>query len=172
MTAESSGWSAPCNHGAAEFPYFALRRSIALDETNATGNVYFSHYVKWQGHCREAFLKSAAEWVVAELGERYVLVTADCECRYLAELRAFDEVCLHMTFSAVRRNRMVLEFDYWKASPGEPELCARGRQTLAWLERDGSGVIQPRPVPEALLDVIKSYRQAPGRAFLATEIPV
>src|SRR5881409_258638 len=134
MTAMAAGWSAPCDHGTPETPYFALRHSIALDETNATGNVYFAHYVKWQGHCRESFLKSVAEWVVAELGQRYALVTADGECRYLAELAAFDEVCVHMNFSSIRRNRMVLEFEYWKVSPGDPELCARGRQTLAWLE--------------------------------------
>jgi enediyne biosynthesis thioesterase len=112
-------------------------------------------------------LKSVAEWVVAELGQRYALVTADCECRYLAELAAFDEVCVHMNFSSIRRNRMVLEFEYWKVSPGDPELCARGRQTLAWLERDAEGNLRPRPVPEALLDVIEAYRHAPARAIAA-----
>jgi enediyne biosynthesis thioesterase len=157
-------WSPLCNHGAIEVPYFPHRHLIALDETNATGNVYFAHYVKWQGHCREAFLRSTAEWVVTELGERYGLVTTDCECRFLSELHAFDEVCIHMGFRSVRRNRMTLEFEYWKASPGTPELCARGRQTLAWLERDDDAGLRPRPVPAALLEVIATYSLTGGRA--------
>ena len=27
-----------------------------FDETNLVGNVYFAHYLHWQGHCRESFL--------------------------------------------------------------------------------------------------------------------
>lgn len=140
-------------------PYFAYRRVISLEETNATGNTYFSQYVKWQGHCREMFLKATADWVVRELGSRYALVTTEVACNYLQETEAFDELCLHLYSSATAQNRMNLEFEYWRlgSSADQDELVARGHQQLAWLERREDGQMHPRPVPPRLLYAIDEY---------------
>ncbi|WP_116070122.1 acyl-CoA thioesterase [Asanoa ferruginea] len=130
---------------------------VSLEETNATGNVYFSQYVKWQGHCRELFLKETGDWVVRELGDRYALVTTWCRCDYFIETEAFDEICMHLWMSDVTQNRMTLEFEYWRVSAGPAELVARGSQQLAWLERDDDRRMRPRPVPRELLESIGGY---------------
>jgi enediyne biosynthesis thioesterase len=146
-----------CTHGNSGEPYFAYRRVVSLEETNATGNVYFSQYVKWQGHCRELFLKETGDWVVRELGHRYALVTTWCRCDYFVETEAFDEICMHLWMSDVTQNRMTLEFEYWRVAPGAEELVARGAQQIAWLERDDKDRMLPRPVPAELLDSIDDY---------------
>jgi enediyne biosynthesis thioesterase len=149
--------NAECEHGNSADPYFAYRRIVSLEETNATGNVYFSQYVKWQGHCREMFLKETGDWVVRELGNRYALVTTWCRCDYFMETEAFDEICMHLWMSDVTQNRMTLEFEYWRVAAGGDELVARGSQQLAWLERDENDRMVPRPVPARLLESIEDY---------------
>jgi enediyne core biosynthesis thioesterase len=145
-----------CEHGVSTEPYFACRRVVSLEETNAIGNVYFTHYVKWQGHCREIFLKVTGDWVVRELGSRYALVTAWCRCDYYVETQAFDEICMHLYISETVQNRMTLEFEYWRVG-AQDELVARGSQQIAWLERRSDGRMHPRPVPSRLLASIDQY---------------
>jgi enediyne biosynthesis thioesterase len=149
--------AAECEHGITGQPYFAYRRVVSLEETNATGNVYFAQYVKWQGHCRELFLKETGDWVVRELGNRYALVTTWCRCDYYIETQAFDEICMHLFISETVQNRMGLEFEYWRVGGAQDELVARGSQQLAWLERQSDGRLHPRPVPARLLAEIDQY---------------
>jgi enediyne biosynthesis thioesterase len=146
-----------CRHGRSGEPYFAYRRVVLLEETNSTGNTYFSQYVKWQGYCREMFLKLTADWVIRELGTSYALVTTTCHVDYYAETQAFDDVCIHLWFSEVAQNRMSLEFEYWRIGEAEDEYVARGSQQLAWLERCDDGRWHPRRVPSALLTAIDRY---------------
>ena len=145
-----------CDHGISAQPYFAYRRVVTLEETNATGNVYFAQYVKWQGHCRELFLKETGDWVVRELGKKYGLVTTWCRCDYYIETQAFDEICMHLYVSETMQNRMTMEFEYWRLGERD-ELAARGTQQIAWLERREDGRMQPRPVPPQLLASIGQY---------------
>jgi enediyne core biosynthesis thioesterase len=146
-----------CDHGISAKPYFAYRRIVSLEDTNATGNVYFAQYVKWQGNCREMFLKLTGDWVVRELGSKYALVTTWCRCDYYIESQAFDEICMHLYLSETMQNRMTMEFEYWRVSGSRDELVARGSQQIAWLERNDAGHMQPRPVPPRLLAAIDQY---------------
>jgi enediyne biosynthesis thioesterase len=146
-----------CEHGNPAEPYFAYRRTVSLEETNATGNVYFSQYVKWQGHCRELFLKVTGDWVVRELGNKYALVTTWCHCDYFVETEAFDDICMHLWMSEVRQNRMTLQFEYWRVSGERDELVARGGQQIAWLQRGDDDRMHARPIPQELLDSIEDY---------------
>lgn len=146
-----------CRHGLSNEPYFAYRRVVSLEETNSTGNVYFSQYVKWQGHCRELFLKVTGDWVVKELGDKYALVTTWCRCDYYVETEAFDDICMHLRTLGTSQNRMTLDFEYWRLSEPEDELVARGSQEIAWLERRSDGQMHPRPIPQRLLDSIDDY---------------
>lgn len=140
---------------------FEYRHVVTLDETNQLGNVYFAHFLRWQGHCRELFLRGAAPEVVESLDHEHALVTVRAACDYLDELYAFDEVALRMRVSDVVSNRMTLRFDYWRVS-GREALVARGEQQLAWLKRTGDG-FDPVPVPQALLHAIDAYLAAPAR---------
>ncbi|MEA2128473.1 MAG: enediyne core biosynthesis thioesterase [Solirubrobacteraceae bacterium] len=140
---------------------YEYRHTVMLEETNLLGNVYFSHYARWQGHCRELFLREFAPEVLLDLDpDRDALVTTRCACTYLAELVAFDQVSVRMGLGDVALNRLDLHFEYVRVAPGPEELVARGEQQLAWLQRDGERFV-PRRVPESLLTAIEAY---PGRA--------
>ena len=46
-------------------PFFSYEHVVTFAETNLVGNVYFAHYVGWQGACREHFLAAHAPEVAA-----------------------------------------------------------------------------------------------------------
>ncbi len=135
---------------------YEYRHTVTLDETNLLGNVYFAHYVRWQGHCRELFLRTYAPSVFAELDASQAIVTTRCGCEYLAELMAFDEVAVRMHAGEVTTNRLTLLFEYWRIGENGEELVARGEQQLAWLVRDGARFL-PDQVPDELLTAIDAY---------------
>jgi enediyne core biosynthesis thioesterase len=141
---------------------YEYRHVVVLEETNLLGNVYFSHYLRWQGHCRELFLHELAREVFTDLDrDRDALVTLRCSCNYLAELSAFDEVAVRMHLGEVAQNRLTLIFDYVRIDGGGEELVARGEQQLAWLRREGDR-FEPQAVPEPLIAAIGAYTADQG----------
>ncbi|KUP97757.1 acyl-CoA thioesterase [Thermobifida cellulosilytica] len=140
---------------------FEYRHVVTLEETNQLGNVYFAHFLRWQGHCRELFLRRTAPEVLDSLDHEHALVTVRAACDYLDELVAFDEVTLRMRVGEVVQNRMTLLFEYWRTS-GAEALMARGEQQVAWLRRTPSG-FEPLPVPQTLLRAIDAYLAEPVR---------
>lgn len=144
-------------------PAYEHRHVVSFEETNALGNVYFVHYLRWQGECRELFLHERVPEVLRELGGELALVTTRCSCEFFAELEAFDEVLVRMRLGTVVQNRLTLLFEYWRVTGGLHEVVARGEQQLAWLRREGER-FAPRPVPEALLASIERYRAQLGGA--------
>jgi enediyne core biosynthesis thioesterase len=139
---------------------YEYRHVVGLEETNLLGNVYFAHYLRWQGHCREFFLRDYAPEVLTALDQEQCLVTTRCSCEYLVELAAFDEVVLRMRVGEVIQNRLSLRFEYWRHTGEQEELVARGEQQVAWLKREGDRLV-PTPVPKSLLDSIDAYRKQP-----------
>ncbi|MDI5903918.1 acyl-CoA thioesterase, partial [Streptomyces sp. 12257] len=49
--------------------YFEYRHTVGFEETNLVGNVYYVNYLRWQGRCRELFLKQKAPAVLADVQE-------------------------------------------------------------------------------------------------------
>jgi enediyne biosynthesis thioesterase len=67
--------------------------AVTLDETNVVGNVYFTHYLHWQGHCREQFLADYAPGVLRSVQSGELAnVTLFCRMDYYAECFALDGV--------------------------------------------------------------------------------
>src|SRR5215472_11630046 len=112
---------------------YEYRHVVTLEETNALGNVYFSNHLRWQGQCRERFLRDQAPFIFRELDHSHALVTTRCSCEYFAELFAFDEIVIRMRVGEVVQNRLTLAFDYLRSRDGAEEPVARGEQQLAWL---------------------------------------
>jgi len=137
--------------------YFEIRHVVGFAETSLMGNVYYAHYVGWQGLCREHFLRRHAPSVLDELAGGLSLATVRCSCDYLAELTAFDEVAIRMRLGEVRLNRVLMLFEYWRVRGSEEELVARGEQEIACLRRDGPRMVAT-PVPVALLEALEPYR--------------
>jgi enediyne biosynthesis thioesterase len=148
--------------GVDRLPAFEYRHVVSLEETNVVGNVYFAHYLRWQGQCREFFLRAHAPEVFEAVDGRASIVTTRCSCEYFAELFAFDEVSVRMRAGAVVQNRITLIFDYWRTAAGRDELVARGEQQLAWMIRDGDR-FRPDRVPQSLIDAIEAFTAVAGR---------
>jgi len=135
---------------------YEYRHVVGFEETNLIGNVYFVNHLRWQGRCRELFLRDHAPEVLAQLSEGLSLVTTRCSCEYLAELAAYDEVVVRMRLADLAQNRITLAFEYWKADERGEELVARGEQQVACMRR-GGGRLTPAQMPAALRDALRSF---------------
>lgn len=147
--------------------HYVYRHQVTFDETNLVGNVYFAHYLHWQGHCRELFLADHAPGMLTALGNGLALVTVDCAAEFYAESRALDRVEVHMWLERLAGNRVTMCFDYLRTAPGPTELLARGHQTIACLHRDGDR-LEPVPVPDELRRALAEFARP---ASPAGEVP-
>lgn len=137
------------------------RHVVAFEETNLLGTVYYVNHVRWQGRCRELFLREHAPEFLEELANGLSLVTTRCSCEYLDELAAFDEVVIRMRLGALTPTRLTLTFEYWRRRGEREQLVARGEQQVACLRREG-GRLVPIPVPRALTDALRAYGDPSG----------
>jgi enediyne biosynthesis thioesterase len=138
------------------------RRRVGFKDTNLTGNVYFLSHFAWQGECRELFLQEHFPEILQELQAGFCLVTTYCNCEYLAELNAFDEVIVRMSLGSLSQTQITMLFEYWKEANGKEEIVARGEQRIACFQRRPEGM-SPVSVPAKLRVAISKYSQAPAR---------
>ena len=135
---------------------YEYRHVVGFEDTNLVGNVYYVNHLRWQGRCRELFLRDHAPEVLEQLAHDLSLVTLRCSCEYLEELSAFDDVTVRMRLGALTQNRMTLAFEYWRRLGDGDQLVARGEQQVACMRRDG-GRLVPTPVPPALREALRLY---------------
>lgn len=131
---------------------YEYRHVVGFEETNLIGNVYYANHVRWQGRCREMFLRDRAPEVIEALKHGLVLVTTRVSCEFMAELFAFDEITLRMRLGELVQNRITMNFEYWR----DEELVARGEQQVACMQREGKQVV-PVPVPTQLREALREY---------------
>jgi enediyne biosynthesis thioesterase len=135
---------------------YEYRHVVGFEDTNLVGNVYYVNHLRWQGRCRELFLRDHAPSVFRDFADGFALVTTRCGCEYLAELAPFDEVVVRMRLESLTQNRLGLEFEYWRRRGGGDELVARGTQEVACMRREG-GKLVAAPVPEALREALSPF---------------
>lgn len=136
---------------------YEYRHLVGFEETNLVGNVYYVNHLRWQGRCREMFLREHAPDVLAQLGAELVLATVRCSCEYLGELRAFDEIVVRMRLGAMVQNRVLMDFEYWRReASGQEQLLARGQQEIACMLRQGDRTV-PTAIPPALREALLPY---------------
>ncbi len=133
------------------------RHVVTFEETNLFGNVYYVHFIRWQGICRELFLHECAPEMAGEIARGLLLSTVRCSCRYGAELRPLDTVLIRMRLGAIVWNRIVLEFEYLRDLGGRLEQVAAGDQEIACMERQGDRTVE-REIPKALLSALEPFR--------------
>ena len=138
---------------------YEYRHIVGFEETNLVGNVYYVNQIRWQGRCREMFLRDYAPEVLDQLAQGLSLITVRCSCDYLAELSAFDEVVIRMRLGALMQSRMLLLFEVWRNTEKGEELVARGEQVIACMRRTEEGLV-PTPVPETLREALRTYAEA------------
>jgi enediyne biosynthesis thioesterase len=131
---------------------YEYRHIVGFEETNLVGNVYFVNHLRWQGRCREMFLREHVPALLSELEADLALVTLNCSCEYLDEIIAFDEIIVRMTLEALTQSRMTLNFEYWRRD----QIVARGQQQVACMRRQNGKMI-PAPAPEVLLEAVRQF---------------
>jgi enediyne biosynthesis thioesterase len=134
---------------------YEYEHTVGFQETNLVGNVYFAHFVSWQGRCRELFLRDHAPTVLDELAGDLRLVTTRVSCDFFAELYGLDTVVIRMTLARLTRARIAMRFEYLR----DGELVARGDQEVACLRAVGGSFV-PVPVPEPLRAALIPYEEA------------
>lgn len=137
---------------------YEYRHVVGFEETNLAGNVYYVNHLRWQGRCREMFLKDHAPDILEQLAEGLCLITTRCSCDYLAELLAFDEILIRMRLKAIAQNRVTMSFEYWRPGNGKEELIARGEQQIVCMRREGNR-LEPIPLPKTLKEALQSYAE-------------
>ena len=135
---------------------YEYRHVVGFEETNMIGNVYYVNHVRWQGRCREMFLRDRAPDVIEALKHGLVLVTTRVSCEFMAELIAFDQIIVRMRLGDLSQNRITMSFEYWRNTTAGEELVARGEQQVACMQREGEQVV-PVPVPRQLREALREY---------------
>ncbi|MEY9863758.1 enediyne biosynthesis thioesterase [Catenulispora sp. GAS73] len=141
--------------------YYEYRHLVGFEETNLVGNVYYVNYLRWQGRCREMFLREQAPEVLAEVQDDLKLFTLKVDCEFLAEITAFDELSIRMRLEDLTQTQVGFAFDYVKLADEQETLVARGRQRIACM-RGPNGDTRPAKVPDALREALSRYRIAPA----------
>ncbi|HEY0636180.1 MAG TPA: acyl-CoA thioesterase [Pseudonocardiaceae bacterium] len=137
--------------------YYEYRHTVGFEETNLVGNVYYVNYLRWQGRCREMFLKLEAPAVLKEVQEDLKLFTLKVDCEFFAEITAFDELSIRMRLAELTQTQIEFSFDYVKlGEDGVETLIARGRQRVACMRGPNTRTV-PSPVPESLVEALQPY---------------
>ncbi|MFV2018976.1 acyl-CoA thioesterase [Micromonospora sp. LOL_023] len=136
--------------------YYEYRHLVGFEETNLVGNVYYVNYLRWQGRCREMFLRDRAPEVLADIRDDLKLFTLKCECEFFAEISAFDELSIRMRLEDLTQTQIGFAFDYIRLRDGFEELVARGRQRIACMRGPNTDT-RPARVPDALRIALSQY---------------
>jgi enediyne biosynthesis thioesterase len=120
------------------------------------GNVYYVNHLRWQGRCREMFLRQYAPGVLKQLEGDLALATVRVSCEYFDEVLAFDEITVRMRLASLAQNRVLMKFDYLRIQPGGEQLVARGEQEVASMRREGTRMV-PTPIPEEMRAALQLY---------------
>jgi enediyne biosynthesis thioesterase len=140
--------------------YYELRHGVGFEETNFVGNVYYVNYLRWQGHCREQFLKEEAPSVLDEIMNNDLkLFTLKAECEFFAEITAFDELSVRMKLDELTQTQIQFSFDYVHLKDDGEHLVAKGKQRIACM-RGPNNATTPTRVPEKLLQALAPYAEA------------
>lgn len=137
--------------------YFEYLHTVGFEETNIVGNVYYVNYLRWQGRCREMFLKNRAPEVLADLQDDLKLFTLKVDCEFFAEITAFDDLSIRMRLTELGQTQVQFAFDYVRLDPaGGETLIARGNQRVACMRGPNTRTV-PARVPEPLARALAPY---------------
>jgi enediyne biosynthesis thioesterase len=148
--------------------YYEIRHTVGFEETNLVGNVYYVNYLRWQGRCREMFLKEKAPTVLEEVRDDLKLFTLKAECEFFAEITAFDDLSVRMRLDELTQTQIQFSFDYVRVTDGDDTLVARGIQRIACMRGPNTETV-PSRVPADLRKALAPYSdtKVDGRSGIA-----
>ncbi|MER5337008.1 acyl-CoA thioesterase [Micromonospora sp. NPDC002717] len=137
--------------------YFEYRHVVGFEETNLVGNVYYVNYLRWQGRCRELFLRERAPQVLDDLQADLKLFTLRVDCEFFAELALFDELSIRMRLVDLAQTQVEFGFDYVRLdATGAETLVARGMQRVACMRGPNTRTV-PTRVPDPLVRALTPF---------------
>ena len=141
---------------------YEYKHIVGFEETSLAGNVYYINHVRWQGRCREMFLRDHAPEILSLLERGFALITVSVQCEYLAELSAFDEIIIRMRLGTLKQNRVQMLFEYWRQGSAGEELTARGEQQVVCMQREGNRMVSVA-MPATLRNALISYLESDSK---------
>lgn len=131
--------------------HFEYRLAVSFCDTNVVGNVYFVNYFRWQGLCREEFLRLYAPRVLQDFRSGCGMITQECSCVFHHEAFAFEEIVIRMRLERLSWTSVTMGFEYFRLeSTGLRVLVAEGRQSAAWVNAQHKLAMFPRYLHEAI----------------------
>jgi enediyne biosynthesis thioesterase len=148
--------------------YYEIRHTVGFEDTNLVGNVYYVNYLRWQGRCREMFLKENAPTVLQELQHDLKLFTLKAECEFYSEITVFDELSVRMRLDELTQTQIQFSFDYVKLHGELESLVARGAQRIACMRGPNTQTV-PSRVPVELRRALAPYADGPAATGLLSD---
>jgi enediyne biosynthesis thioesterase len=107
------------------------------------------------------FLQERATAVLEDLQKDLKLFTLRCECEFLVEITAFDELSIRMRLEDLTQTQIGFAFDYVRVRDGVEVLVARGRQRIACMRGPNTDT-KPTRVPEPLRAALAPFAIVPS----------
>jgi YbgC/YbaW family acyl-CoA thioester hydrolase len=139
---------------------FRITRRVEFSETDQAGIMHFSNYFRFMESAEHAFFRSLGFSVAhSRNGLEVCLPRVHAECAYAVPLRFEDEVLVQLLVERKSTRSLTYQFRFSRLNSPRPEEVARGRLTVASVERQAGGAMKSVPLPKVIADKI---RQAPA----------
>ena len=131
---------------------FSLALRVYIEDTDASGNVYYVNYLKFMERARTEFMRSLG------FGKNYIFnhdlmfVVRDIAVQYVRPATLDDELVAAAAIQLVRGASMVMAQRVTRGG----EVLAQGEVTIACVDRAG---VKPRRMPA---DMVTALRSAQG----------
>jgi acyl-CoA thioester hydrolase len=138
---------------------FQITRRVEFSETDQAGIMHFSNFFRFMESAEHAFFRSLGFSVArSRNGFEVCLPRVHAECDYAVPLRFEDEVLVRLLVERKGKRSLTYQFRFCRLDGSIPKEVARGRITVACVERQPDGVMKAVPLPKAISDKIQ---QAP-----------
>jgi len=139
---------------------FQITRRVEFFETDLAGIMHFSNFFRFMEAAEHAFFRSLG-FSVAHSSNRLevCLPRVHAECDYAAPVRFEDEVRVRLLVERKGRRSLTYQFRFSRLDGSGAVEVARGRLTVASVERQADGAMKAVPLPQVIADKIQ---QAPA----------
>jgi acyl-CoA thioester hydrolase len=135
---------------------FQITRCVEFSETDMAGIMHFSNFFRFMEAAEHAFFRSLGQSVArSRLGLEICLPRVHAECDYAVPLRFEDEVQIRLLVERKGRRSLTYQFRFNRLNGSNPEEVARGRLSVASVERQTDGALKSVPLPKVIADKIQ-----------------
>ena len=139
---------------------FQITRCVEFSETDMAGIMHFSNFFRFMEAAEHAFFRSLGSSVArSAFGPGPCLPRVHAECDYAVPLRFEDEVQVRLLVERKGRSSLTYQFRFSRLNGSNPEEVARGRLTVASVERQADGSLKAVPLPKTIANKVQ---QAPA----------